>query len=974
MCKKMVKFAIVLTAFVFTGCTAIAQQQGKINLENDKLKVEFDKSGLTSIQDAALNKTISLTNDGFSLSFDGTAVNSADIQPQVVKESASMVIYTFKKDGHTIKVVYELQKGWRFVSKQIMIEPAALNDYTVKQITVFNGKVVGDIQETYKLSGGRYGISLRMKNNPADEKAGFGCFMLIQNPMSRYEEADKNITAAYDPNMQWKSQYGPFASDRFCIGTFKISGNSFRSDMAGEWAYVQNPDQFLAEGSQIDYCEIEAVTNCARAFVIQDREKSVRVHIGWCENDYQIDTATEQGRTEYRRIIDQAASFGCQYVLYTPHNSEIAPLSENRDAWGWESLLWFNMGQKIRKGEWTPGKDKLPATVQGMIDYAKNKNLKLMAYAYPTVPFMQNPEWTDWLTKRNQGVGGYAGPDTGVRSFQDWLVDKLVDFVKATGCGGYSFDHWWMAYDDASSRYQQWYGTRRILETLRKRLPDVIIDGRQQYHGFGTWTWLAGTYPHPMMSDEQPGSFRAIVDLSTDRVNGARQRYVAWRLMTRDFCPTEILPGFITHQTQRGDANNVMRRDEYRTRDWDYLGWKYSLISSIATAPFNHVVNYLPARDIQEYKLFPDKDKKFFRDWLDFTDKNAKYMKKVRPIIGQPMIGRCDGTSAIIEDNGFLFLFNPNYRKMNAEFKLDASIGLTKGESFTIKELFPQENKYIGSPQNGLFKYADNVSIPMDGTSAVVLQIEPVKSVSRPILFNSTGKADIASSALVLSDVTGQFGEEKELLVLLPDEKAIKEVTVNGKKIDFIQKGKAVSCKVKFAGQYFPISHQIGKYNPQFDANTVEGKFTIPSRIFKQLSENKKAWPVNYTKDDLVAPWIDPSRLLLFVQIADPYISKEVAERREGREGRARRNAPIGKEDVKIEIDGKQVEVKEGYNGVYPYVSGSFMGIYAELTDLKSDIEHTIKVTLPDGLKSGQFQGLFFDHVQNEYTAELASK
>src|SRR5262249_45509437 len=310
-----------------------------------------------------------------------------------------------------------------------------------------------------------------------------------------------------------------------------------------------------------------------------------RIHVGWCENDYQIDLAKPEGRAEYKRIIDQAAALGCTHLLFAPDHSELASLKENRDAWGWESLLWLNMGQKIRKGEWGPAKEAVPATIQEMLDHARAKNVKLVAYVYPSLPFAQDAEWTKWVQGK---PGGYQGADTGLRSFQDWLIDQLVAFQKKTCVGGFSFDHWWIAHDKATtSKYAQWYGCRRILEELRRRLPDVVIDGRQQYHQFGGWTWLAGASPHPLGTDEQPQSFRAFPDLHTDRVSADRQRYVAWRYREEQFCPPEILPGFLTHQTTRSDAKNVMRRDRFRPRDWDYLGWRYSLLSSIATAPFN---------------------------------------------------------------------------------------------------------------------------------------------------------------------------------------------------------------------------------------------------------------------------------------------------------------------------------------------------------------------------------------------------
>ena len=946
-----------------------------ITLENDVVRVQLTAKGLSQIHGKQLDSTIRFDSDSFSLTVNDDVIESAGLTAKLSKHDKSTVIYVYETDKWTVTVVYELKPTWRFVSKQLMVTAKDGSDYNVKSIKMLEGKVRNEIREVYELVAGRsrhYGLSLRLK-----DEGNRGCFVLVQNPRTAYAAEGQSISAAYDPDMNWRSEHGAFPSDRLCIGTYKLTGNTFRSDMAKEWEYVRDPDQFLKEGSQIDWAEIEAVTECVRAFVRQDRQKSIRVHIGWCENDYQINRSTAEGKEEYRRIIDQAAAMGCQYVLHTSAHDKIAPPQESRDAWRWENVLWFNLGQKIRKDEWIPGKDPIPDDVKAIIKYAKSKGVKLLAYAYPSMPFMQNPEWTKWLTSQGKRPQGYLTVDTGLRSYQDWWVNKLLSFCEATTCAGFSFDHWWIAYDDGlgpvSSKYQQWYGTRRILDELRRRSPEIIIDTRQQLHHFGTWTWLAGSYPHPMMSDEQPGSFNAIVDLSTERVNGARQRYIAWRLMTRDFCPTEILPGFITHQTMRSDAQRKMRKDRYRPRDWDYLGWKYNLLSSVATAPFNHVINYVPARDAEEFKSFSEEDKEFFNYWLDFTDENAKYMKRVRPIIGQPMVGRCDGTSAIVDDEGYVFLFNPNYRAMKAEFKLDSSIGLSKGSSFMLRELYPEAGRRIAAPGKGIWSYGDDASIAVGGISAVVLKVEPTKAQpSKPVLFGAVGKVRASRGAMKLTGVTGLVGEERALAVLLTDDTKVKNVTVNSRKTAFKQAGALVTCKVRFNGERFTKAQQVGKYDPDFKGRVVEGKFTIPKRVAIQLADRKKAWPVTCTEDDLVAPWMGPWRLLLFAQIADPYLSKEVTQKRGDEEVKVTRREVIRKEGVKIEIDGKPVEVKEGYNGVYPYVGRSCMGMYAEITDLAPDVEHTVKVTLPEGLAPGQFQGLFFEHVEDEFTATVS--
>jgi len=964
------KTANLFLAVLFTTVTppaVLGEAQTPITLNNGILKVELDRSGLEKIHDTATGKTVVFARDRFSLRVDGRQIDSGGLEPAVNKENDSVATCTFRSGPYTVRAVYELKEGWHFVSRQLFLTGPQGSEMVVEKVQPFDGKVRNEVVEPYRLSGGRYGISLRMKEAPDAETATWGCFLLVQNPYTHVESERSQVSLAYESKMRWQSEYGPFPSDRLCIGTYALTGNTFRADMAYEWRYVQDPDAFLKQGNQIDWAEIQAVTDCARAFLLEDRTESVRVHIGWCENDYQIDRAREADKVEYRRIIDQAAAMGCQYVLYTPSHSRLAPLKECRDAWKWESNLWMNLGQKIRKDEWIPGRDEIPQDIKDILAYAKSKDIRLMAYVYPSLPFMQNPEWTRWRTEQGKKPGGYLTVDTGLRSFQDWFLGKLLGFCEATGCAGFSFDHWWIAYPsdlgNVSSKYQQWYGCRRMLETLRQRKPEIIIDGRQQYYGFGTWTWLAGTYPHPMMSDEQPGSFNAIADLSTDRVNGARQRYIAWRLMTRDFCPVEILPGFITHQTQRGDAERKMRRDHYRTRDWDYLGWKYSLLSSIATAPFNHVVNYIPARDIDEFKFFSDEDKAFFRRWLDFTDENMDYLRNIRPIIGQPMVGRCDGTSAVKGNSGFVFLFNPNYRKMRAEFRLDASIGLEAKGRYLLEELYPVEGKYLAGPGGGPWRHGETASVAMDGTSACVLRIRPFEALTgEPTVFNAPGKAAVSGGTLAMTDVSGPVGETRELSVWCPDEAAqVNSVLVNGKETAYRKRGNAITCHVTFAGAPFSHAQQIGDYDADFNGRVVEETFTIPKRIFEQLRRRKKAWTVEYTDDDKVAPWIDCSRLLLFVQIAEPYP-----------EGQSRRAKPYRKDQVTIEIDGKPVDVREGYNGVYPYVTRTCMGMYADVSHLEPDVRHRVKVTLPEGLRPGQFQGLFFEHVETEYTNQIA--
>jgi hypothetical protein len=118
------------------------------------------------------------------------------------------------------------------------------------------------------------------------------------------------------------------------------------------------------------------------------------------------------------------------------------------------------------------------------------------------------------------------------------------------------------------------------------------------------------------------------------------------------------------------------------------------------------------------------------------------------------------------------------------------------------------------------------------------------------------------------------------------------------------------------------------------------------------LAERRKAWPIAYTEEDLLATWRGPDRLLPYVHIAEP----------------------DDKWAVGLTLNGQPVEVKKAYSDVYPLGrERTFTGFYADVSHLKPDTRYAVEVTLPSGLQPGQFQGLFFENVEAEFTADIAS-
>lgn len=934
-----------------------ARAQSSLVLENGRLRAEFGDRGLASLRSLETGARLQFGRDAWAVTIDGVRLAAGDLRNAELKIEPSRLTYSYAAAGWNVDLVYELKPGWRFLTKQVILASPGRPAYHVDTVEAFAARIDPAPAGELLLNEGSFGALLRFAPQGAEASAAsarpaWSAFFLLQNPFLRWsrEGAGDEVRVSYAPDIDWKREYGPFATDRLCLGLQDLAGTEFPARAVPEWRFVPDYYRLLAETPLIDSAEIEALTDCVRAFLLWRPARSVRVHVPWCENDYQIDIATADGAAEYRRIMDRAAELGATHLLFTPANGAVSTLAGNADQWGWENLLWFGLGQKIRRGEWNPKIDPVPPSVQEFLDYAAAKPLRLLAYAYPSLPFPQDPAWMKWTEGRTKG---YRAVDTGLRSFQDWWLDMLLAFLRKTGGAGFSFDHWWIANDGATSKYAQWFGCRRVLESLRRRAPDAVVDGRQQYQNFGPWTWLGGSYPHPTLTDEQPESFAAFPDLSTDRISAARQRFAAWTYRVERFCPPEIMPGYITHQTERSDAAGVMRRDRFRPRDWDVLGWKYSLLSSIATAPFNHVLNCIPARDPDEFKALSDEDKAFFRRWLDWTDGFAEYLRAVRPIIGPPMIGRADGTAAIREDRGFVFLFNPNHARVDAPFRLDASIGLVKGESFAVRELYPEEGRLLAAGEAPFWRFGDEIIVPMGGCQARVLEISPapgLEELKEPLLFNLRGEAAWRANRLTLTGVSGEAGTGREILVVLPHGKRVLALTVNGVRTPYRKRGDILTAALKFAGQPFGRAERAGTAAAAFTGGAYKASFRVPGRVFKQLAARKAKWPVPYTEDDLLAPWLGAHRLLLYVQVAEP----------------------DAKMSVIATLDGKPLELRKAYNSIYGHSpERTFLGWYADVSGVAPDTNHALEVVLP-ALPAGRFQGVFFENVEPEFTTSLA--
>ncbi len=940
---SLLKVLPILLGIFFAGFTMPAFCL-EYTLQNDLVQASFNEQGIDKFHDKKLQRTVAFSADDFKFSINGRLYTNKEATFDGVTQGSNELSYHYHVPGFAVRLVYSLDKDCFFLSKQLVIKPDNADGFIVNQLNLIMLQLKEKINSFYiphtkhpELKTGDYGVFLRLNDVT-------GMVVLIQNPFLTCTVKQQEIAIAYEPAIKWKKEYGDFKSDISNIGMYQLTGNAVSANMIPEWKWTNGIIPITNE--EQDEAEVTAFTKIVSHYILPHTSKSIKINIGWCENDYQIDLATAAGRLEYKRIIDQSAALGLDHILFTPANSKLGSREQATDDWGWENILWLGLGIKIREGSWDVEKDKIPPSIQEMLDYAKRKKVKLVSYLYPVLPFSGNPEWIVEGSPHHQKN---KNANLGIRSFQDYLIKILSKFYERTGISGYSYDYTYLWYEGAS-RYEQWKGWCRVKETLRKKYPEMIIDGRQADHLYGPWSWISGSFPHPTAEDEQPESFLPFPDLHFDRVSANRQRYTAYRYRINDFCPPEIMPGFMFHQTPRmqdKDGKPFLRVDGYRQRDWDYLGWKYSLFSSIATGGLNNVVNMIPARDIEEMKHFGEVDKKFIRNWINWTDTNRVYLLQTKFILGQPALGKIDGTSAILNDKGFIFLFNPNARSTATKFFLDAAIGLTQRGNYEIKMRYPYEGKLIAPPSGKMYwQQGDLFRLEMDGATAMMFEIKP--AVQSLQLFNLMGLVKRSGASLQLDGVKGEMGTVANWKVSLDTDEKLTTVTINGKSVSFNQQGKSVTGSIKFEGQPFTTMQQVGKFEPAFTGGKFQASFQFPEWVSSQLKDRTKKWPIPWTSEDYQTTWLVPERLLLFVQVAECTDTME----------------------VKLLVDGKAVNLQKAYSSVRPN-KGSFVGWYYDASQLKATINYKLELLLPT-LKPGQFQGIFVENIEPSFTSQFA--
>jgi len=528
-------------------------------------------------------------------------------------------------------------------------------------------------------------------------------------------------------------------------------------------------------GAMLDYAERDALRAAAETHYLLPPTVTVKINVGWTENDQTVDISNSS-IVEYERIIAMANAIGLTHILAAPQNTNVSSYVNATDWWGFEEILWFSLGIAQRQGEWAPP-DALPHEVAAFLQLAGNTGnassaVNLVPYIYPILGWHSaDPSWRQDPTN----LDSFCTLDH--QGFQEFLTDAITAFQASTGARGAGFDFTYLISPTASN-YAQWRGWRRVLTDIRlaanasaARSGSTVpfaVDSRQANHQWGPWMWAAGSYAEPLQSDEQPESWQEVVpEPKTDRASADHLRRMGWLYSQTQFCPPSAMPGFAHHQTDRYYANGYYpRAGDFNLRDYDYFGAPYSLLSSIAVGGLNSVICDIPARDEQEFLAFPadgaaedEMSVAFYRRWFAWADAHMDHLRaaKYLPVAPATLNGGVDGVYMFpisTPNSGFLFMFNADTSanmSMPVHLSPATDIYCTPGaDAFALTEVWPLPRAL------GTYACGSNFTVAAEGRSATVYSLDPVSAPDARFLF-AAGRAARRATSVEFDASIGQL-------------------------------------------------------------------------------------------------------------------------------------------------------------------------------------------------------------------------
>jgi hypothetical protein len=344
-------------------------------------------------------------------------------------------------------------------------------------------------------------------------------------------------------------------------------------------------------------------------------------------------------------------------------------------------------------------------------DYVNPQGLYCPHYNYEHRD-LNRPEW---LQKTDDGKpGNYClGSREYVESFRQRLIEhnrrfglELIcfDFLKIRPCHAQNHGH------PPGDVYQQVKALVSIFESLNALSPEYLV-----WSNSGNWHGLLPKLfwwnPNIYVTDPHVREYAPALNALKFLGDGRREQMVT--IHEQSFTPYRAF-------------TNCEYYAFRRSREPDLRVFEYSFLQGLAVTP-----NICPAETRVFLNLVPSAQRepcvRFMRKWMDFVKAHFDVWKRTARVGDAPGIGAAEVYAHVAGPGGYVCLVNQNSFPRCARFRLDGTIGLSGGDRFLIREIYPSEC-LIAEQNLPWSTYGDEIEAHLPAHSVRYLEVVPLES------------------------------------------------------------------------------------------------------------------------------------------------------------------------------------------------------------------------------------------------------
>ncbi len=692
----------------------------------------------------------------FSINFNGQIYQSSDFEIVDIQDDNYQIVIHFHRDEMDVACIYQASADKSYLKK--WLEIAFHESGILEQVAVESFDMPANTDYKIAKSSGNFDICLFLSF------AQLGLFFTLDYPYNDITVNDGHFEIHYPPHTHIN------AGDNIRSHTSTIGGYNTLGTKQGNY----------------DLGEAEAFRN----YLLFDYAKP---HLQAPQLVY---TSIVNQYTEVNFNVPDTPKSKIPIqnkIFYTLTNSPYLMLYPERipDEIDFCKELSMDFCQ-IYEGpfEWTDGNpDK--KTLLDVANYAKAKDIKLGLYTGAnnlTAPHFNH--YGEQKGRSEWHIVDADGKETGTycfgsNEFARWFTDTIIhasqnygfqmanfDFLAITPC--YAKDH----NHPPCGIYQQITNVWKCLKEIREAVPGYVFDSNLG------WAPLV-----PKIACQMDGFY-----LTDPYVNTYFPSLNATKILD-DSRRADMIKYFRDYLTPA----EYFRNCEYfvcaDSVIHDFALFEYGILQGLALTPNLQLGESLALFDRLNSKQC-EHAKKFLAKWTQFVKDNWEYYHHTKILTDIPSIGQVEIYAHCRDNQGYIFLVNPNPFRLSPKFGLNETIGLSSGE-FTIKELYPEENSFPAIGGLPYKKHGEIMEYVVEAQSCVVLFIEPASFDDKARLFGLS--ADLKRIPDGYETTLSYYqGHHKRIFLQLPDNEEVSAVYSDDQGIPFCPINNLYSFSVSF--------------------------------------------------------------------------------------------------------------------------------------------------------------------------------